>query len=83
MRIVKPYARAEYVVPKRWTAQTKQQLVILCDWLGVNGYVGATDIILARNSISHEELQRWREQLKNKGLPGLKVTNIQQDRVFA
>ena len=59
---------------KRYSAKTKAQILILIDWLGSKGYASATQAVMARNRLTHEELREWRSRMAQSGPAGLRAT---------
>jgi hypothetical protein len=51
----------------RFTPETKRQIAVLIDWLGSRGYAPATQAIMQKLSLSHEELASWRTTISPRG----------------
>ena len=50
------------MIKRRFTKETKQQLIVLINWLGAKGYDEATRKIMEKISLSYDELAEWRKK---------------------
>jgi hypothetical protein len=61
----------------RWSVRRKAEVVA-----AVSGGMLSIDEACERYSLSLEEFTRWQSTLERTGMRGLRVTRVQQDRVF-
>ncbi|MEM8798844.1 MAG: DUF1153 domain-containing protein [Pseudomonadota bacterium] len=60
---------------KRWVIRRKAEVVA-----AVRGGLLTLDEACARYTLSHEEFAAWEQAIDENGLPGLRVTRVQQYR---